>query len=99
MSDSSGPTMSLHDALQGVLDEQAGVDVNGSGVRVAGYVAAVIYARPDGSTGLTVLAPYPEAETVYELLGHARTLVQNDLPVLVEDHTDTDAEPHLTRRE
>lgn len=62
-------------SLQAALIEHAGVDENGESVQIAGYAAAVVYVRPDGTSGLTVFAPYEEASTVADLLDRAGELV------------------------
>lgn len=70
----TGSPADIRDALQGFLD-QTPRNEQGVGPQLAGYAAAVVYVRPDGSTGLTVVAPYESAEQVAELLDNAHELV------------------------
>lgn len=76
MSDHSEQTTApgLGEAMQAHLDG-AGVDEDGNGLRVAGYAAVIVYLRPDGTSGLTVLAPYDTPELVADLLDKAHELV------------------------
>lgn len=65
---------SIAQALQAHLDT-AGVNDDGAGLRLGGYAAVIVYVRPDGTSGMTVLAPYGTAEQVLGVLDAAAETV------------------------
>lgn len=59
--------VTIAQALQAHLDT-AGVDDDGVGLRLGGFAAVVVYIHPDGSSGMTVVAPYETPEQVLDVL-------------------------------